>query len=128
MILRPPISTLFPYTTLFRSARELYASQVPDARGRRVAVVREAAGPIERLRTLAQAYAGLSGAVFVGLVERPPAILLAASATADLDAGRRLKDALGSQGGRGGGNPRLAQGTVDDPARLDAVLAAVLAE
>lgn len=109
-------------------AGELYAAQAPDARGRRVAVVREGDGPVERLRTLAQAYGALSGGVFVGVVERPAAIILAASADANLDAGKRLKDALGAHGGRGGGNPRLAQGTVTDPAKLDAAVAAILAD
>jgi alanyl-tRNA synthetase len=109
-------------------AGELYAAQAPDARGRRVAVVRERDGPVERLRTLAQAYGELRGGVFVGVVERPAAIILAASTDANLDAGRRLKDAIGAHGGRGGGNPRLAQGTVSDPAKLDAVVAAILAE
>jgi alanyl-tRNA synthetase len=60
-------------------------------------------------------------------VDNPPAILLAASADVDLDAGKRLKDALASHGGRGGGNPRLAQGTVGDATSLSAVLDAILA-
>src|SRR3989475_3058425 len=33
MIRRPPRSTLFPYTTLFRSLRELFAA-VPESRAR----------------------------------------------------------------------------------------------
>lgn len=107
-------------------ARELYEAQPADARGRRVAVVREAAGPIDRLRPLAQAYAALSNGIFVGLVENPPAIVLAASADTGLDAGRRLKEVLASHGGRGGGNQRLAQGTVRDAAALSPVVEAIL--
>src|ERR1022692_2193034 len=35
MMRRPPISTLFPYTTLFRSMDELWASGVPTHGGRK---------------------------------------------------------------------------------------------
>src|SRR2546422_3942488 len=42
MIRRPPRSTLFPYTTLFRSARNRAASRVaPDAAGREPLAARE---------------------------------------------------------------------------------------
>ncbi|MGN6392331.1 MAG: alanyl-tRNA editing protein [Gemmatimonadales bacterium] len=109
-------------------AGELHASRAADAHGRRIVVVREPDGPVERLRPLAQAYGGLAGGVFVGVGERPPALVVAAAPDANLDAGKRLKDALAAHGGRGGGNPRLAQGTVSDPAKLDAVVAAVLSE
>src|SRR3712207_7645494 len=34
MIRRPPRSTLFPYTTLFRSARRRHAAQSAEGRGR----------------------------------------------------------------------------------------------
>src|SRR2546430_13527160 len=41
MIRRPPRSTLFPYTTLFRSAVHCVIAEVPiDRRGRRVAARR----------------------------------------------------------------------------------------
>jgi alanyl-tRNA synthetase len=108
-------------------ARELYAAQAAGPRGRRVALVREASGPIERLRALAQAYTAMAGGVFVGVVNSPPAILLAASADSDLDAGAVLKSAVAAHGGRGGGNARSAQGTVTDAASLEAVLDAILA-
>ena len=54
----------------------------------------------------------------------PPAILVAASDDSGMDAGRLLKEALGTVGGRGGGSPRLAQGTVpgaESRAALNAV-------
>ncbi|MGH7514641.1 MAG: alanyl-tRNA editing protein [Gemmatimonadales bacterium] len=107
-------------------ARELYASVAPDARGRRVAIVREAQGPIERLRALGQAYAALPAAVFIGMVESPPALLVAAGTDVGMDAGRVLKAALEARGGRGGGNARSAQGTVQDVADLEPVLASLL--
>jgi alanyl-tRNA synthetase len=109
-------------------ARELYASTTPDARGRRVAIVREAEGPAERLRALGQAYSALPAAVFIGMVESPPAVLVAAGTDAGMDAGKLLKAALEARGGRGGGNARSAQGTVRDRADLDPVLAFLLAD
>ena len=108
-------------------ARELHASLAPDPRGRRVAVVREGHGPIERLRALAQAFSGLPGGVFIGVADEPPAVLVAAAADTGCDAGRVLKAALEANGGRGGGSARLAQGSVKDPAAVEAVVARVLA-
>ena len=89
-------------------------------------MVREPEGPIERLRPLAQAYAAFPRAVFVGIVEQPPSILLTAAMDAGVDAGKLLKPALEASGGRGGGNARSAQGTVKDPAELAALVERVL--
>ena len=108
-------------------ARELHASIAPDARGRRIAVLREANGPVERLRALAQAYSGLPGGIFLGLVETPAAVVLAASVDSGVDAGAVLKPALAVRGGRGGGNPRVAQGSIKEASELDAVVAALKA-
>src|SRR3712207_7926141 len=48
MIRRPPRSTLFPYTTLFRSVR--VGNRLPDAGGSGVARQRGAAPELRRLR------------------------------------------------------------------------------
>jgi alanyl-tRNA synthetase len=109
-------------------ARELHASILPDARGRRVAVVREAAGPVDRLRALALAYAGLGGAVLIGAVAEPPGILLATAEDTGLDAGCVLKPVLEANGGRGGGNARMAQGSVRDVVSLEGAVEAVRRE
>jgi alanyl-tRNA synthetase len=109
-------------------ARELHASTPPDARGRRVAVVREGAGPVERSRALALAYTGLAGGVLLAVIADPPAVLLATAADTGLDAGRILKPALEAYGGRGGGNARMAQGSVRDAAALEGAVDAVLTE
>jgi alanyl-tRNA synthetase len=108
-------------------ARELYAATPADAGGRRLSVVREPSGPIERLRPVAQAFAALAGGVFVGVVSEPAGVLLAAAADTGIDAGRALKGAIERQGGRGGGNQHLAQGTVKDPAAVEAVVSSLLA-
>jgi alanyl-tRNA synthetase len=107
-------------------ARELYGSIAPDARGRRLAILREAEGPIERLRPLSQAFASLPRAVFIGVVEQPPAILLAVSTDVGIDAGKQLKAALEAVGGRGGGSSGSAQGRVKQRADLDAVVERVI--
>src|SRR3712207_8178520 len=50
MIRRPPRSTLFPYTTLFRSAHELVAEDVALHDRRHVAVVEVQVGAADRGR------------------------------------------------------------------------------
>ena len=108
-------------------ARELYASVTPDADGRRVAVLREAHGPVERLRPLTLAFAGLPAGVLLASTAAPPAVILGVAADAGADAGRVLKAALQRAGGRGGGNAQLAQGSVGDAKALDGVVQLVLA-
>jgi alanyl-tRNA synthetase len=105
-------------------ARELYDT-APDGSPRRI-VVREEKGPIDRLRPLAQAIAAMPRALFVGWTEDPPAIVVATSADSGVDAGAALKSALEAVGGRGGGNPRLAQGTAGSAAAAERVVAALL--
>jgi alanyl-tRNA synthetase len=106
-------------------ARARYAAATPDAGGVRRVVERRATGPVDELRGLALALCSLERAIMIGVVERPAAILLAASEDAGLDAGRTLKEALARVGGRGGGSPRVAQGTVPDAAALERVLEAL---
>ncbi|HEU5040390.1 MAG TPA: DHHA1 domain-containing protein [Gemmatimonadales bacterium] len=108
-----------------RRARELYDAAPPDSAGiRRVLVRAEPGLTTERLRALAQAVTALPRALFAGATPEA-AVLLACSDDTGLDAGRTLRPALERVGGRGGGNARLAQGTV--PAEsLDGVLRALL--
>ena len=107
-------------------ARELYAASTPDGSGVRSIVVREETGPIDRLRPLARAVAGMPRVLFVGWTVDPPALLVATSADSGLDAGRMLKPALEQVGGRGGGNERTGQGTAPSVSALEAVLAAIV--
>jgi alanyl-tRNA synthetase len=83
---------------------------------------------VERLRALALAYTGLPRGVLIAVVAEPPAILLATAADTGLEAGRILKPALEANGGRGGGNARMAQGSVRDVVALERVVEAVLKE
>jgi alanyl-tRNA synthetase len=107
-------------------ARELYDATAPDPGGMRHAVVRDAPA-LEPIRALAQAFTALPRAVLVATVTAPPAVLMATSADSAVDAGARLKAALDSVGGRGGGSARVAQGTVAGAAALDEVVTALTA-
>jgi alanyl-tRNA synthetase len=93
-------------------ARLLYDAAKADSTGVRQAIQRRETGSLEELRGLAQAYCILPRGVFVGALDDPPTVLVAASEDSGVDAGRVLKAALGSVGGRGGGSPRMAQGSV----------------
>jgi alanyl-tRNA synthetase len=93
-------------------ARLLYDAAVPTASGVRRVVERRESGSLDDLRGLAQAYATLPKAVLVGVVDDPSMLLLAASEDSGVDAGRVLKGVLTTAGGRGGGSPRMAQGSV----------------
>jgi alanyl-tRNA synthetase len=94
-------------------ARQRYEAAVPDDRGVRTIVVRDAS-TMDELRALAQAAFSLPGAVVVGALTTPPSVLLATSEDSGVDAGKLLKERLAALGGRGGGSPRLAQGSVPD--------------
>ena len=103
--------------------RELHAGTTPDAAGlRRLSYT---AQPGDDLRALGQAATQLASTTFLATSDAPPTILLATSADSGVDAGAVLKAALSAAGGRGGGSPRLAQGTVPDAAALAAVRAQV---
>jgi alanyl-tRNA synthetase len=108
-------------------ARALYDTTAPSPGGVRVATTRLDAGSLEDLRPLAQAFAALPRTAFIATVASPATVLVAASDDAGIDAGTLLKAALATAGGRGGGSPRLAQGTVPDVPALETVAAAVRA-
>ncbi|HVN06081.1 MAG TPA: DHHA1 domain-containing protein [Bryobacteraceae bacterium] len=105
--------------------RELYSATAPDSAGMRRALRRLASGNLEELRALAQSFTAQPRAVFAGALDDPPAVLLAASEDSGLDAGKLLKAALTAAGGRGGGNQRLAQGSVPAREALEQVLSLI---
>ena len=107
-------------------ARERYDAATADASGVRTIVVRDA-GSIDELRALAQASFALPKVVVVGALNSPPSVLVAASEDSGVDAGKILKERLAAAGGRGGGSPRLAQGSVPDLAAVESVVASLVA-
>jgi alanyl-tRNA synthetase len=103
-------------------ARALYERTEPAEDGVRRAVERHPAGGLDELRALANAFIALPKAVLVAAVDEPPALLLAASEDSGINAGAALRAALAEVGGRGGGSPRVAQGSVPDRASLEQVI------
>jgi alanyl-tRNA synthetase len=91
--------------------RERYEAATPDPAGVRRIVVRDATS-IDELRTLAQSALDLPKVVLIGALSSPPSVLVAASEDSGLQAGSLLKDRLAAVGGKGGGSPRMAQGSV----------------
>ena len=103
-------------------AAELHAAATPNADGARVVVERLAAG-VDSIRALALAYSSLPRAVFIAASSAPPSVLLATSADSGVDAGKTLRPLLEKSGGRGGGSPRLAQGSVPSTDAVEHVVA-----
>ncbi len=102
--------------------KELYDTTAPGADGFRRVSRRLARGSVDELRAIAQNFTAREKAVFVAALDEPPSVLLAVSADAGIDAGKAVKEAVTAAGGRGGGTPRIAQGSVPDAGRLSAVL------
>lgn len=104
-------------------AKALYDAASLDANNRRI--VRHEAASMDELRSVAQAIVALPGAVLVGTVGDPPSLLFAAAEDTGVDAGRTLREIVTKLGGRGGGSPRVAQGTVPDKTRLAEAVASI---
>jgi alanyl-tRNA synthetase len=103
--------------------RELYDATAPDANGIRRAVRRLPKGTLDELRSIAQSFTTQPKAVFIGVIDQPPSVLLAASPDSGIEAGKTLQPLLAQAGGRGGGNARMAQGSAPTLVPiLDAIL------
>lgn len=101
-------------------ARAAWEATAPGADGvRRMREVR-ATGRADEVRAFAIAFAAQPRAVYAARFDEPRAVLLASSADSGVDAGQVLKALLPSHGGKGGGSPRLAQGSLPDAAALAA--------
>jgi alanyl-tRNA synthetase len=105
--------------------RELYSATTPDEAGVRRVLRRLPSGNLEDLRAIAQSFTAQAKAVFAAALDEPPALLLAVSADSDVDAGKLLKAALTQAGGRGGGNRRMAQGSLPSREALEQVLSQI---
>jgi alanyl-tRNA synthetase len=105
--------------------RALYDAAPIGQDGVRTVVIRDAAS-MDELRTLAQGALALPRVLVIGALKSPPSALLGSSDDSGVDAGRVLKERLAAVGGRGGGSPRLAQGSVPDAAALESLVAALV--
>jgi alanyl-tRNA synthetase len=102
--------------------RELYSQTEPAPDGVRRVVQRVERGSLEELRALSQNFTAQGTAIYVAALADPPSILLATSADSGVDAGQLVKVAVAAVGGRGGGNPRMAQGSVPSAEALAGVI------
>ncbi len=109
------------------SGRELYAATSPNADGIR-RVLRRVESLGDESRAEAQSFTRAGRAIFLGVTENPPSVLLAASQDSGVQAGDLLKRALNAAGGRGGGNASLAQGSVPSKEALDRLIQALAIE
>ncbi len=105
-------------------AQSLWAASAPDSDGiRRIAVTTKA--PVKESEPLAQQLIALGQCVVLVTDAGNGGVLLATAEDTTHDAGTALRAALEPVGGRGGGSPRVAQGAVPDPSRLDDVCRAL---
>jgi alanyl-tRNA synthetase len=109
------------------SGRALYAEAVAGADGVR-RTMRRVETLTEESRVEAQAFTAAGPALFLALAETPPAILLAASKDSGVNAGEIVKRLLALLGGRGGGNPTLAQGSLPSKEALEKLAQTVAQE
>ena len=107
-------------------AKEMHAAATPRTDGLRVIVERLSAGA-DSARSLALAFSPRTRGVFIAASHTPPSVLVATSADSGVDAGKVLKPLLEQAGGRGGGSPRMAQGSAPSPEAVDQVVASLLA-
>jgi alanyl-tRNA synthetase len=103
---------------------ELYSAATPDSSGLRVATQHGAID--DAMRARAQAFVAGPKALFLAVSEKDASVLFAASKDSGTDAGKLVKDAVTSVGGRGGGNATMAQGSVPNKEALEGVVKAIL--
>jgi len=101
--------------------RELHAATSPGTDGLR-RIERRVATISDELRAEAQSFTAGGKALFMALAEDPPSVLLAASKDSGINAGEVLKAALAEAGGRGGGSPMVAQGSLGSKESLERFL------
>lgn len=95
-------------------AREEWEGAAPDESGLRRIVHAVETGALEDWRSFAIACSTLAKATCLIAIRESRALMFAASEDSGVDAGARLKAMLADFGGRGGGSPRLAQGSLPD--------------
>ena len=95
-------------------ARVRWEAATPDVNGTRRIRLSLDSGPVRDLEPLAQALTALGHALVLITSSAPAGVMLGSSVETNVDAGQTLRAALATAGGRGGGSPRLAQGSLPD--------------
>jgi alanyl-tRNA synthetase len=81
---------------------------------------------LDEARTLARVVTGGGGLIVLGISGEKAQLLVGRPSDHSLDCGKLVREVLAAFGGRGGGQPAIAQGGIPDPSRLaDAVAATV---
>jgi alanyl-tRNA synthetase len=104
---------------------DLFRATAPNAAGSRYLVQTLAKGAVldDDVRGTAQGFTAGGKAVYIAVSEEPPALLVAASADSGVHAGNLVKAAVSARGGRGGGNPQVAQASLPSREALTSALA-----
>jgi alanyl-tRNA synthetase len=102
--------------------RELYTQAAVSPGGRRVHFA-EFTALDDDVRALCNSFTSQPNAAFVASCSQPPALMLVVSEDSGLHAGNVMKERLAVAGGRGGGNVRMAQGSLPSAEALAAILA-----
>jgi alanyl-tRNA synthetase len=103
--------------------RALIDEATADAQGVRRLAYRSAHDSPSLLRAMVQGVATLDRTLLVATSCQPPMVFFGSGPGTGVDAGASLKAALGAVGGRGGGSPTAAQGTVASSESLGEVVA-----
>ena len=102
-----------------------WSATLPDADGVRRIRLPHSTGAVRDMEPLAQALIALGGCLVFSSGAAPAGALLATSADTNIDAGQTLRPLLSAIGGRGGGSPRVAQGSIPDVTLLDGLALAL---
>ena len=105
-------------------AREAYAAAAPAADGTRL-ISAPAGLDREALAALGQAVSELAAARFIGALDDPPTLFVAAAPDSGWNAGALIKDLVAEFGGKGGGSPRQAQASMPDAVALRGAIASL---
>jgi alanyl-tRNA synthetase len=81
---------------------------------------------LEQVRALAKAIADGGCLALLGLRAEKTQLIFARAEGLEIDCGRLLRETLASFGGRGGGQPSLAQGGLPNPELLEQALDAAV--
>ena len=107
-------------------ARARWNAAVIDAGGVRSILIDAYDGPVKDAEPLVQAIVAMGPCVVLVLSPSTSGAMLGAGELSGVDAGKALREALQTIGGRGGGSPKLAQGGAPDAAQLKMLIPLLL--
>jgi alanyl-tRNA synthetase len=104
-------------------AGDLVASAPMGARGARVVRHVLEGRTVEEARTLARGIIARGAIALIGIRGEKGQLLVGRPDGLDLDSGKLVREVVSAFGGKGGGQPAMAQGGIPDASNLDAALA-----